>query len=112
MPTRKEIEAAARVMCLQNNDCPDLHLGGVGTNSRPQWMKYRRKAAKILEAAEVARKKRSRACKHPWQLREQYDGDAFWTCTSCGEEFETQDSETPLTDEELRALIRQAKQAA
>src|SRR4051794_15660552 len=85
MPTVREIEAAARVMCRQNNENPDVHPGPVSQNSRPLWMNYRRKAERILIAAEEARKKRPRKCEHPEELRELYDGERHWTCTMCSE---------------------------
>ena len=85
MPTTAEIEAAARLMCRQNNEIPDLHPGPHGTNRRPLWMNYRRKAERILLAAEEARKRKPGRCSHPEVLRELYDGERQWTCTQCSE---------------------------
>jgi hypothetical protein len=108
MPSRHEIEAVARLMCRQNNDSPDLV-----DHSKPRWMLYRRKAERLLVEAESVRgKKPARKCGHPPQLRELYLGDAVWTCTMCGEEFETNDSRQPLTDDRIKELKREAAMEA
>jgi rubrerythrin len=108
MPNDAEIEAAARMMCRQNNGNPDLHHGGPETNSRPDWMKYRRKAERVLIAAEEARKQKPKKCRHPVQMRDKYDEDAYWTCSLCGGAFATRDDKAPLMKEAKNLLARNA----